>query len=817
MERSRSPPTPASQRPTSPPQPASNNSPSVSPSSASTAYNIHHSDLESSPNSTTSWRRGAHHQRDSSQDTIMNDNDFDDGNDKGYYKENNNSASSSLLPTSVSKEGRFSPSFNSRKNNNNNSTPTKTVVSIRILVILILISLFSWFYLEALAGGDIEWVKDHLSMLGVNLVLSVLCLTFAMTLIALTPMSSVFAGCLYTGMSITLLALKKWDDGESFETHGAYNMLVFLVIAVPLNGLIQSILLCQRKMTTAKFHRLMTFSVIGTALLTTMMLMYYHSIWGQGANGAHLVHGSQAGKELCEWQGANVPVVDLLPNYVQNFWTGQLSCPAVTGIEAEWTYDGILTIRCLNRAFKDSDQQPTYDILPDTRSWSAADKIMHTYNKKINERIIRRTYTEPVHVDVEGVESIVANCEQDVSKILIRVTRHDEALDRVRAVAKARQEQEETTTKATEEEQKLVDILHGDSPTTDYNDNGTTNIDSTKPAGKKPRKPNVMVLFMDAVARRQFYRKLAKTAAVVASLDKSAQGGPQLHEFFRYHAVGFNTDANSRVVYTNTPDRQDPAAPPIWKDFHEAGYITSRVEDNCEDWSTQYTGRESSQYFDHELQAPFCLPPYYALEGNPFSNFAGPYSIVARCMHGSNVHTYAFDYMNQFRKAYPDQPWFQMGSFIEGHEGTGEVLLTVDNDLAKFLKGMEEDGSLENTIVFMMADHGLHMGINFMFTPSGRIEHMNPYLSVILPPLITKNYPSLARGLAHNQQSLITGYEIHATLKMLASGRMPEYGDDDGEEVDGGAWRKGTLFDEELDPARTCEQAKVPEEYCHCK
>lgn len=38
--------------------------------------------------------------------------------------------------------------------------------------------------------------------------------------------------------------------------------------------------------------------------------------------------------------------------------------------------------------------------------------------------------------------------------------------------------------------------------------------------------------------------------------------------------------------------------------------------------------------------------------------------------------------------------------------------------------GMEEDGSLENTIVLMMADHGLHMGINFMFTPNGRIEHM---------------------------------------------------------------------------------------------
>lgn len=41
-----------------------------------------------------------------------------------------------------------------------------------------------------------------------------------------------------------------------------------------------------------------------------------------------------------------------------------------------------------------------------------------------------------------------------------------------------------------------------------------------------------------------------------------------------------------------------------------------------------------------------------------------------------------------------------------------------------FFVGMEEDGTLENTIIFMMADHGLHMGINFMFTPSGRVEHM---------------------------------------------------------------------------------------------
>ncbi|KAK3825146.1 MAG: hypothetical protein J3Q66DRAFT_327056 [Benniella sp.] len=711
--------------------------------------------------STTSWR-GHHNKQDDS--PIDHEEDRIHGGD---------SSSSFLLPRSM-KDGLSGLSRSNSKNVNH-----RTVVSIRILVILILFSLFSWFYLQSLAGGDIEWVKDHLSMLGTNLVLSVLCLTIALTMIVLTPMSTRFAICLCGGAAAILFALKTWDNGESFEQHGAYNFLVFMVITVPLNGLIQSIMLCHRKMRPSKFRRFMTLSVAGTTLTTTLLLMYYHSIWGTGANGAHLMHGALAGTQLCEWSGFNVPFVDLLPNYIQNFWTGRLSCPAVTGIEAEWSHDGILTIHCLNEAFKQSGHQPTYHILPDTRPWPASEKVLHTYNKKIVERIKKMNYNEPVFINEEGVESIVANCEENVSKVLIRVTPDPSVLDRVKAVEKARQEKADTA--------------------------------NVKPS----RKPNVMVLFMDAVSRRQFYRKLANTAAVVASLDKSAQGGPQLHEFFRYHAIGFNTDPNSRVVYTNHSDRLEPAALPIWKDFYEAGYITSRVEDNCEDWSAQYTGIATSQYFDHELQAPFCLPPYYALEGNPFSNFEGPYSIVSRCLHGTNVHNHALEYMNQFRRAYPDQPWFQMGSFIEGHEGTGEVLLTMDNDLAKFMKGMEEDGTLENTIIFMMADHGLHMGINFMFTPNGRIEHMNPYLSVFLPPLVTKNFPSLTQGLKHNQQSLVTGYEIHATLKMLASGVMPENGDKD--DVDGGAWRRGTLFDEKLNPSRTCEEAQIPEEYCRCR
>ncbi|KAF8926692.1 hypothetical protein CPC16_002498, partial [Podila verticillata] len=754
MERSRNSPSPSigSTRPSTPPTPGTP-LPSYSPAPV---------------DQSTTQRR---HKSPSSDHTHLDDYDDQDNHP--------------LLPLSSQDDKSI---FKQQTYSDSGPSHTHNYIYIRILGIIILVSLFSWFYLEALAGGDIEWVKDNLSMLGLNLTLSVVCLTTALTLITLTPMSRTFATGLVAGILVIIYSLKRWDDGESFEAHGAYNMLVFLVVAIPLNTLIQSILACQQRMQPNKFKRFMMTNVTVTVIVTTMMLIYYNGIWGRGALGAQLQHGSQGGVPLCEWQGLNIPFVDLLPNHIQNFWAASSTCPTVSGIEAEWSYDGVLTIHCLNKEFT-AGNSPRYDILPDTKSWGPEDKIMHTYNHKIDERTIRKEYTEPVVVDDAGVESVVAHCEEGVSKVLIRVLREDSVLERVRNLNKARKELEETT--------------------------GMVQDDDTQEQGdsekSSDRKPNVLVLFMDAVARRQFYRKLAKTSATVAHLDKSQEGGPQLHEFFRYHAVGFNTNANSAAIYTNASDRERPAVPPIWKDFYEGGYITTRVEDNCEDWSTQYTGSASSQYFDHELQAPFCLPPYYPLVGNPFGNFDGPYSIVRRCLHGTNVHNYAFEYMNQFRQRYPDQHWFQMGSLIEGHEGTGEVLLTIDDDLSKFFEGMEKDGTLENTIIFTMADHGLHMGINFMFTPSGRIEHMNPYLSVILPPLLSKKYPSLARGLQHNQQSLVTGWEIHATLKMLARGVMPAGGDDD--EMDGGEWRRGTLFDEDLNPGRTCEEARIPEEF----
>lgn len=59
-----------------------------------------------------------------------------------------------------------------------------------------------------------------------------------------------------------------------------------------------------------------------------------------------------------------------------------------------------------------------------------------------------------------------------------------------------------------------------------------------------------------------------------------------------------------------------------------------------------------------------------------------------------------------------------MGAFNEGHEGTGEVIGLVDEDLVEFM----EEIDYENSIVFIVSDHGLHMNIMFAFREQSVIK-----------------------------------------------------------------------------------------------
>lgn len=56
---------------------------------------------------------------------------------------------------------------------------------------------------------------------------------------------------------------------------------------------------------------------------------------------------------------------------------------------------------------------------------------------------------------------------------------------------------------------------------------------------------------------------------------------------------------------------------------------------------------------DYKLFLPWCHPDYFPYE-RTFGNFAGPFSILKRCIAGNNVHNYIFDYIKEYWKSYPD-------------------------------------------------------------------------------------------------------------------------------------------------------------------
>ncbi|KAJ2304581.1 hypothetical protein IWW54_005356, partial [Coemansia sp. RSA 2705] len=251
------------------------------------------------------------------------------------------------------------------------------------------------------------------------------------------------------------------------------------------------------------------------------------------------------------------------------------------------------------------------------------------------------------------------------------------------------------------------------------------------------------------------------------------------------------------------------------------------------DWAKEYTGRNfrsqtfavSNRSLDYELTAPFCLPEFYPSTGNAFGNFKGPYSITARCLFGRYVHDWAFDYLYKLRRELQmpavatvgnrakHRPYMVTATFLEGHEGTGEVLRTLDDALAAFLDDIWQSGELNNTVLMVGSDHGLHMGLNFAYLQNGRIEHQNPFFAMSVPEHLYQYagdyWAAHGEGQAHplalNEQRLTTPFEIHHTFRVLAD--WPQFSSND--------WSRSLFYPQKK--GRTCSEAGIGASFCMCK
>jgi len=110
----------------------------------------------------------------------------------------------------------------------------------------------------------------------------------------------------------------------------------------------------------------------------------------------------------------------------------------------------------------------------------------------------------------------------------------------------------------------------------------------------------------------------------------------------------------------------------------------------------------------------------------------------------------------------------------EGHEGTGEVIGTVDTDLADLLGEMEDSGEMNRTVLVLTSDHGSHMGPYYMSGAMGELEQRLPLLIMTYPKWFLDKYGGFRGNLQAQEQTITSHYDTHWTFRHLAT--LPEFG-----------------------------------------
>ncbi|KAJ1936631.1 hypothetical protein FBU59_004993, partial [Linderina macrospora] len=482
----------------------------------------------------------------------------------------------------------------------------------------VLLAVGTFSYLLSLQGGDLLYINEHLGIIGAELVVSVVCMTVITIMLYASRMRRGMRRVAFLAALGTMVALYFYDNGERFEKHGFYNLLVFLVIYVPLNLAIALFYVLWCKIENFLTYFAISFVIAGIS--GVLSLVYYRHEFDQGALGRFQYIPGE-----CQWAGANIPYIDLLPAGTQNFWVGSSKCTREkVRIKAHIDKTGILHVNC------GQEDQIYVDVLPDTRLWPMKDKdLWNAYNRNVLNATRRMPYTSAPFKVPYGVQSVVVRCGSS-SHVVTQPSPPARDLP--------------------------LYVPPEDSDTRrDRSTNDEDWFDVSRIAHTRRQRPNVVFLMLDAVSRRMVFRRLPRTAQVLRTLDQP--GASRLLELYRYHSVGFSTDNNTKAMFTGEIYPSKDKQLPIWAYYRDRGYVTARIDTGCEDWAQEYLSNKfdpqtfaaSNRSLDYELTSPFCLPEVYPETGNAFGNFKGPHSMKARCLYGKYLHEYALEYIRQLR------------------------------------------------------------------------------------------------------------------------------------------------------------------------
>jgi len=389
-------------------------------------------------------------------------------------------------------------------------------------LIVICYYVFMRYYKKGLQGGDIVFIQKNLDKLATKILISCIGLSIIVWAISVTKVTIIEKLAIYALAIVSLVGYVLYDHGELFDHHGMYNIMVFGIIFIILN-VIALILYFWYKFAGRKWFIISFISfILLLVAIFGISLKHYINIWGNGYLGKKI----EDGDNLCKVTRP-IPWFHLLPKGTLNFWLGSTKCTRDEHFNAFFdpSQGNKLVVT-------DCTEKITYKILPETRNMTYDEKtnIKYPVNKKMEANV--HTYTEPV--ELKDIEAVYVNCG-DQGKLITRI--------------------------------------------------GERRVEPAKEAQPED-KLNVLMIYIDAVSRRQFFRNLPKTVKKLESIHKS--GVSHLSQFFRYGVIGFNTSRNSLGLFAGLQRDGFHSGIPIWEEYRNRGYVAGMADDLCEDWGNYF-------------------------------------------------------------------------------------------------------------------------------------------------------------------------------------------------------------------------------------
>ena len=279
---------------------------------------------------------------------------------------------------------------------------------------------------------------------------------------------------------------------------------------------------------------------------------------------------------------------------------------------------------------------------------------------------------------------------------------------------------------------------------------------------------NVLILYIDALSREQFYRNLPETAKLLEKYyinNTKKQSNLNVYQFLKYHNFNSWTEINAYPMFYGVKYKKFGVN--FQNIYQKKGFITAQSNNFCskEVYSiTNHTDNLDFGIFDHELISLFCEPNYsskYTL-----NLIQGPYSLFRRCLYGRDSFEYVLEFGEKFLEAYKNYPKLLKLGFNDAHEPTNEVLYYLDKPLKNFIQKFMENYFNDKSIIFIVSDHGHNMpGITEIFKADDeRIEKTLGVLFLILPEIQNENELYNSTIIFNNEQKMVTPYDIYGTL-----------------------------------------------------